>query len=402
MRNHKYLLIGIICFIIGYFTLTLLAVTGTPSTLRVRTDANNYLLVTAVTQTNPVTQGIFSTRTLRTDASGNLQVILTGTVTPSYPLSMPASTCPSPSLSLSGNSDTGIAFTNTPSKLDCIDGVAVMTKTATELITSLHEFIGTAYPSGIYASLYQIGTYAGDGTANIIDVTPSPIAIALYPQFGFTGNNNSTFFGIDQTPTDTGTGNLTGTFIGTVNQLDHSGAGILTNGVALSIDVLNNGGGIVNSVGLLVNGLVSTSSNLGIDIANSTSASTENVSVQSAQNSGNGNYAYKTTGSAPSTFADIETRGTVPAVSNTSAVSCGTTAATITGNDNSGVITVGTVGGTSCTMTFVLAAPSRRQCTVNNETTANLARATYTDTTHSVFAGTFVAGDKLSYHCFPY
>jgi hypothetical protein len=93
--------------------------------------------------------------------------------------------------------------------------------------------------------------------------------------------------------------------------------------------------------------------------------------------------------------------GTAPAVANTSANSCGTTAATIVGNDNNGVVTIGATAGTSCTLTFTVAAAVRRECVVTNETTANLARATYVDSTHSILAGTFVAGDKVSYVCFP-
>lgn len=104
---------------------------GTPSTLRVRVDANGYLVVASATQTNPVTSGTFSSRVLRTDASGNLQVILAGTVTPTYPQAIPASTCAAPSLGMSGGATTGIAFTATPSILMCIAGTAVQTITAT-------------------------------------------------------------------------------------------------------------------------------------------------------------------------------------------------------------------------------------------------------------------------------
>jgi len=95
--------------------------------------------------------------------------------------------------------------------------------------------------------------------------------------------------------------------------------------------------------------------------------------------------------------------GSAPSVANTSATSCdGTTTATIAGTDHSFVITVGGTAGTSCTVTFNVAAPTRRQCVVNNETTANLARSTYTDTTHSVIAGTFNGGDKLAVNCSVY
>ena len=111
----------------------LYAASGTPSTLVVRTDANNYLLVTSVTQTNPVTQGVFSSRTLRTDSSGSLQVILTGTVTPTYPMSIPASTCAAPSLGESGAVTTGIAFTATPSILMCVAAATIETITGSDV-----------------------------------------------------------------------------------------------------------------------------------------------------------------------------------------------------------------------------------------------------------------------------
>lgn len=87
-----------------------------------------------------------------------------------------------------------------------------------------------------------------------------------------------------------------------------------------------------------------------------------------------------------------------PAVSNTSANSCGTTAATIVGANTVGKITVGATAGTSCTVTFTETWAAAPSCTVSNETTANLARATSTTTT-TIIAGTFVAGDILAYQC---
>lgn len=122
---------------------------GTPSTLVVKVDANGFLLVTSATQTNPITQGTLSTRNLRTDASGSLQVVLTGTVTPTYPLTIPASTCAASSLGLSGGATTGIAFTATPSILDCISGTARTTLTASTF-TSTVPILG---PDGSLANV---------------------------------------------------------------------------------------------------------------------------------------------------------------------------------------------------------------------------------------------------------
>jgi hypothetical protein len=128
-------------FIFLLVSVVLYSATGTPNNLIVRTDANNSLIVTSVTQVNPVTQGVFSSRTLRTDSSGNLQVILSGTVTPTFPMAIPASTCAAPSLGLSGGATTGIAFTATPSILMCIAGTAVETLTATTNTLTVSELI---------------------------------------------------------------------------------------------------------------------------------------------------------------------------------------------------------------------------------------------------------------------
>lgn len=93
--------------------------------------------------------------------------------------------------------------------------------------------------------------------------------------------------------------------------------------------------------------------------------------------------------------------GTVAvAVANVGANSCGTSAATIAGNDNIGAFTVGATAGTQCRIAFVVASPTRRHCTFDDETTTIAIRSTYVDTTHTDALGAFVAGDVVSYHCF--
>jgi hypothetical protein len=93
------------------------------------------------------------------------------------------------------------------------------------------------------------------------------------------------------------------------------------------------------------------------------------------------------------------TTGTVPAVANVGANSCGTTVATITGNDNAGEITIGATSGTQCRITFTIASPNRWYCLSNNTTTANIARAIPVDATHVDLVGTFVGGDIITYLC---
>lgn len=138
---------------------------GTPSTLRVKVDANGYLLAASATQTNPVTQGTFNTRILKTDASGSLLVVLTGTVTPTYPLAIPASTCAAPSLGLAGNTDNGIAFTATPSILNCIEAVAKTTLTGSlytlDVDTRINGGLGVNTAETDDGDITATGTIAG-------------------------------------------------------------------------------------------------------------------------------------------------------------------------------------------------------------------------------------------------
>ena len=88
-------------------------------------------------------------------------------------------------------------------------------------------------------------------------------------------------------------------------------------------------------------------------------------------------------------------------VGNVGANSCGTSPATIAGNNTAGKVTVGATSGTVCRVTFSSAWTNAPSCVVTNETTANLVRATSTATTVD-FTGVFVAADSLAYSCLGY
>lgn len=90
--------------------------------------------------------------------------------------------------------------------------------------------------------------------------------------------------------------------------------------------------------------------------------------------------------------------GSTPAISDTSADSCGTGAETIAGTDTNGKVTVIGSAGTSCTVTFAVAYQAAPSCFASNETSAQLARAT-SSTTTVVLAGTFAENDVISYAC---
>lgn len=168
------------------YSSSLFAATGTPSNLTVRTDANGYLVVTAVTQTNPITAGVFTSRVLKTDASGNLQVILAGTVTPTYPMAIPASTCAAPSLGLSGGTTTGIAFTATPSILECISGTARTTLTASSW-TSTVPLLG---PNGAVGS--PAFSFTSDTDVGMYFISSNNGALAAGNAIALQWDNNGT------------------------------------------------------------------------------------------------------------------------------------------------------------------------------------------------------------------
>lgn len=91
-------------------------------------------------------------------------------------------------------------------------------------------------------------------------------------------------------------------------------------------------------------------------------------------------------------FGHYEVSGSTPLVT-----SCGTSP-TITGVDMVGKVTVGTVPGASCTLTFASTWTNAPSCMVTNEATANLTRASSTSS-QVVFSGTLLGGDVLAYIC---
>lgn len=89
--------------------------------------------------------------------------------------------------------------------------------------------------------------------------------------------------------------------------------------------------------------------------------------------------------------------GTAPGVTAGS-TDCGTAPA-ISGNDNVGLVTVGSsTNGGKCTVTFHTGWTTAPVCLALNQTTGNLLRPTSTTTT-LVLNGTLTAADKLSFMC---
>lgn len=81
-----------------------------PSALRVKTDANDYLLVVGATQTLPLSQPtVFTNTRLKTDANGYLQVVLTGGTISGQILEYTSIDCSAPPYSFTGRTTTGLA-----------------------------------------------------------------------------------------------------------------------------------------------------------------------------------------------------------------------------------------------------------------------------------------------------
>lgn len=107
---------------------------------------------------------------------------------------------------------------------------------------------------------------------------------------------------------------------------------------------------------------------------------------------------------APKTTSDYVANGSSPTVDDTSGGnSCGSSGnPSMVANsvDNAWSFNVGTGGGSDCTITFATTAPHRWVCSVTNETTGNLVRASAGTATTIKVLGVLTAADVISGVCF--
>ena len=112
--------------------------------------------------------------------------------------------------------------------------------------------------------------------------------------------------------------------------------------------------------------------------------------------------AYNASGTPITSGTTHLSAGSGMAVANVGANSCGTTSATIAGNNNAFVITVGGTGGTQCRVTFTVAAATEYDCVMTGASATLVSPKVATvDTTHTDFFGTFGAGSTFVGHCWP-
>jgi len=120
----------------------------------------SYLVAPVVAQTVVRIYGTVSDGTflpVLVDSTGRLLVTISGTITPTE-INLPASTCADPALSETGALTTGIAFTATPSLLDCVNGTAATTLT------------GSAFTLGSGVALSFPTVSFSNGTNNRLDL----------------------------------------------------------------------------------------------------------------------------------------------------------------------------------------------------------------------------------------
>lgn len=351
--------------------------TGTPNTLRVITDASGYLVASIQAQTLPLSQPtIFSNTRLRTDASGYL--LVAAATGGGYP-------------ALSGNAwevlrGDGVFSATLPR--------GTITTSSPWTLTQTWNAVGTTF---VGLDINNTVTAAAEGSAYLKIENASGDVFSIVKDDAL----------------------ATGSIAVSVNASKSGGSG--------NFALRSNGGGVFLTAGpastttrqfyastiSLGNTTVgadarlwrTTGLNLGATLPACWTATNADASCDSGFNRDAAGVIAVTSGTA-STYRDLRSRhllgaGTAPAVTNTSANSCGTTAATLVGSDTAGKVTVGATSGTSCTITFTAAFTNAPACSVSDETTAVLARATSTTTT-VILAGVFTAADVLSYNCISY
>lgn len=140
---------------------------GTPNQLRVKTDANGYLLVAGSAQTNPVTQTVFSQTRLKTDSNGYLLVVVTGGTITNPILAPTESSCATVAYAFIGRTTTGLNSHASNTWNLCGGGTLGLSGNTTGVTASLpilHTDGTLSAPSFTFTNDNTIGMYRGTDT----------------------------------------------------------------------------------------------------------------------------------------------------------------------------------------------------------------------------------------------
>lgn len=443
--------------------------TGTPSQIRVKVDANNYLILVAAAQTLPASNPtVFNNIRLKTDSSNQLYAVITGAITPTT-ISCSSSIGTVNQVLIGGNP---CSWTGTPSITSLsTNATNAWLLTLTGYVNNSGSGTTTQYgrigvsgfntTGGLLFTGYQTaggdyGTITFDGRAAQLDT--------VKPFHNFSGFLNGvgtaeiwngrylTACITDGTSWCTSGRNNDGSAGGqSAPMLDVWGGGRLTIGVNSGIvqgqSVRNTQtpgivlrtiqsaksssastgqqewGPTFDTCGAAWNSVSGLSENLcvrnyleTIDAAGATSSKYHFSRSLNADSSGsfsdlftitsaglltltgtiNATTAFQVNGTAITSGTTLLTSGSGMAVANVGANSCGTTTATIAGNNNLFTITVGATAGTQCRVAFTLAATTAWGMVCADDTTTVAVRTTAVDTTHVDAIGTFTAGDQIT------
>jgi hypothetical protein len=335
-------------------SVTLLAQSrGTPANLRVNVDANGYLVTSSAVQTLPITGTQFSNARLATDSSGNL-LTTNGASSAFLPLVIGGSTASS-TLTLQSTSGVG-----TSDAIFFKVGNNGATQ-AGKVNTSGFWQIGVTSASASYGNqptnqIHIIGTANSDITGDHISGDAVPFAIIGRKARGT----------VDAPTQAVANDNLV-QMIGNGWETTTPGWSSAANGV-IGIQATENFTNAAQGTRLIVN-------------------LTPTGSITPAR--------FMTGSAAGLVFSQVS--ATVMAVANVGANSCGTSAASIAGNQTIGEVTVGATSGTQCRITVPQATTVRFNGSCSNQTTAALCRLVAVSTTTFDLVGAFTAGDVVAY-----
>jgi hypothetical protein len=344
---------------------------GTPSTLRVRVDANGYLVVAGGAQTSPITSGTFATRVLKTDASGNLLVVLSGGPITTA-IQLPASTGCSDLMiqGISPRTTTGWGITTTPTIIECVGNVLVRTVSSTA-----HTF---AVPVAV--TVNGLTTTSTDGITNQ-NTTAALIGtqVQISPRVRLSGTAWDTDDAVSRTVSfftealPVAGATVTGTW--KLGYIDPVSAAItypltLTSAGGLTVSAAILGGADVR--GGATGDIFWSSRNLMRSTANGLWSTLDNVGSFGIQ---------------------LNTGTAAPTVT-----SCGTGSVSANSRNTFGEITA--TGATACTVTFGSPAWTNAPfCVVTGDNALVTTPYVSARSTTAFTVSGLTAGDKFSYHC---
>jgi hypothetical protein len=337
-------------------SVTLLAQSrGTPSQLRVNVDANGYVVTSSAVQTLPITSTTFSNARIATDSSGNL-------------------------LTTNGASS---AF------LPLVIGGSTTTSTLTLQSTS---GVGTTGADIIF----KVGNNGATEVGRITTTNPGLLIGVASTQTGYGNQPLGNIHNISTTSGTIVTDRISADAVGGVFLGRHSRGTINALGQTVNNDNLVT----IQSAGWETTTPAWTAGSngqFGIQATESYTSTTQGTKfILNLTPTGSVTPARLMTLSAAGIVMS-QVSGTAMAVANVGANSCGTSAATIAGNQTVGEVTVGATSGTQCRITVPQATTIRFNGSCSNQTTAALCRLVAVSTTTFDLVGAFTAGDVVAY-----